>query len=955
MDFRDRAWFEAERYGQDPWIFVRELLQNARDAGARSVHFITSEHDGRVHLTCRDDGDGMTEGHARQFLFRLYASSKENQSTAAGRFGVGFWSILRFEPSHIVIRSWPKNGEPWEVSLDGSLEHATSTELLAGPSGTEIALTRAFTPLVAATVKRSAWQHGRYLMTRHDRGVPLLVMVDGERVTEELKLPAPSTTFARRGVRGAVGLSTTARVELFSKGLHVRSAVSVDALLAAPDEKKGRARQLDPLLEGLAPQVILDGERLNLTRSRSDAREDRALKKAVHLAQGELARLIEQQLQLSRPVPLWPRLLRPALVVAAVGAFLTGGAWLVSGLLRTSAAWPTPIATQPPPEVPYLDPAATYRGPRTDALPATSQLTALKYSPASQTPYLAALHLQFPEDRATLQPTQVRRPYPSHTCMHDCVDLQITLLAKPGLMRLPVPTGQVMDVTTLWWGLQPMKVFASPQGEPVVQVTRGGLVKVQYRTGPGVPVLDPPLHEPASLPAGAPEVRGLRTEQAVEVLRDWVVAHVKYSNDPEVGERLRALDRQGVDFITRTLQVGAGDCDVQNALLAMLLQSSGVNARLTIGFVGRDGRAEPLLHAWVEYRGDGELWRVTDASAPLAQMPPVAGLTNARTVFAVRQRMARSGVEDSEVEPVPVPSSEAGRLPVPKTPEGVPQEWRLAVPAIRVPPSAVGLLGLAPLLAFAFIILRPKVTRQTQLDEQHDISRLLQGALARPEAFQHVAALFEQPLVPRRGKGLISLSEAYALAAAHRLYSSDAGLPFSERAVEAGAVVLDAMRPEGRVVAEALGAVNLDRWDRLLRQAHFSELLERVNATLRERGERWVVMVSSAVTQEPAVLKVPGTKDERWIVVNADASWLARAGALFPERPARALFGVIDQLAVWLRLNPSRKARLLSRLARSALHEELSPPAPKVSPVAEVSEPEEAGVRPNPLRERPDR
>src|SRR4051812_9484615 len=111
MDFRDRAQFEAERYGADPWIFVRELLQNARDAGATKVTISIDTRDALVRLTCRDDGDGMTEEHSKKFLFRLYASSKEGAAGMAGRFGVGFWSILRFEPTSIVIRSWPKRGQ----------------------------------------------------------------------------------------------------------------------------------------------------------------------------------------------------------------------------------------------------------------------------------------------------------------------------------------------------------------------------------------------------------------------------------------------------------------------------------------------------------------------------------------------------------------------------------------------------------------------------------------------------------------------------------------------------------------------------------------------------------------------------------------------------------------------------------------------------------------------------
>jgi hypothetical protein len=50
----------------------------------------------------------MSYAHARRYLFALYASSKEQRRDQVGRFGVGFWSILRFEPKRIVIRSRPR-------------------------------------------------------------------------------------------------------------------------------------------------------------------------------------------------------------------------------------------------------------------------------------------------------------------------------------------------------------------------------------------------------------------------------------------------------------------------------------------------------------------------------------------------------------------------------------------------------------------------------------------------------------------------------------------------------------------------------------------------------------------------------------------------------------------------------------------------------------------------------
>ena len=110
--FRERARLEADRYGPDPWIFVRELLQNSRDAGANGVAFTVGETprpEGTVEwVACYDDGEGMTFEHARRYLFALYASSKEDRKNQAGKFGVGFWSILRFDPQTIIIRSRPR-------------------------------------------------------------------------------------------------------------------------------------------------------------------------------------------------------------------------------------------------------------------------------------------------------------------------------------------------------------------------------------------------------------------------------------------------------------------------------------------------------------------------------------------------------------------------------------------------------------------------------------------------------------------------------------------------------------------------------------------------------------------------------------------------------------------------------------------------------------------------------
>ncbi|MBL8952700.1 MAG: ATP-binding protein [Myxococcaceae bacterium] len=913
MDFRERAWFEAERYGADPWVFVRELLQNARDAGAARVRIDVSERDGSVRLVCRDDGAGMTEAHARRFLFRLYASSKEGEQGMAGRFGVGFWSILRFEPKVIVVRSWPREGTGWEITLDGKLEHAQSVVLPHGYHGTELVLTRPARPDddVSRQVKDAARMHGRYLLAKGSQE-PLDVVIDGERITEELSLPAPSATFRRRGVRGAVALGDAPHVELFSKGLHVRTAASVDELLASPDATK--SRPMAPLLEGLAPQVVLDGDALNLVRSRSDARDDKALRRAVQLSQRELARLIERQLQFSRPVPWWRRALKPALVGAAVLLSVVGGAWLASGFLRTERPRP-PIGARPLPPTaaePYRDPASHYAGPRTDALPSTQRPVDLTYWPAAYDLHFASFHLTRPSDGADLTwlpygSPLLRRPYVGDPCTENCVNVRLSL-SGPGWARLPVPTGYQLDRSSLHGAGD---VRRTPEGEPAIYLPSSLPIEVVYRVGLGAAPVDRMPHEVINLRGSAPDVSMYRTDAAkAEALRRWVAQHIEYSNDPSL-KVLRELQAAG--FVESALLAGAGDCDVQNAVLALMLQSSGVAARLTVGYIGRDGQADPLLHAWVEYWDrQNDAWRVSDASLPLS--PAIGAKTPARPTRA------------AAAAPSKAPVAVAGRLPdlskLPSAP-AVPAGFQVTVPEWHAPAGAFALLGVGPLFALLFLVFRPRVKRETQLDAEHDVSRLLQGALARPEAFQHVPALFEQPLVPRRGAGAISLGQAYELAAAGRLYSSDAGLAFSERAMKAGAVVIDAMRPEGKVVAEALGAVNLDRWDTILRGVGVTPLLEEVNRHLAARGERWKLMLSAAVSHEPEILNVPGSKDQKWVVLNGDAQWLEKAEASSAGRPKRALFQVIDEAALWLRMPAARRGRLLAPLARAAMLEEL--------------------------------
>src|SRR5689334_12818616 len=219
-DFLDRALHEAARYGADPWVFVRELLQNARDAHATAVMLDAVVQDGCDCIVVRDNGRGMSFEHAQKFLFTLYASSKAGQEGEAGRFGVGFWSVLRFQPLSILVRSWPADGsEPWEVALSNGLEKVVRrTPPPSKESGTHIVLVRAAqSEKLAERLREAAWQNARFLRRKDDPDRPLRIFVDGQAINAPFELPAPSASFRRGNIRGVVALGSSARVDLFSK------------------------------------------------------------------------------------------------------------------------------------------------------------------------------------------------------------------------------------------------------------------------------------------------------------------------------------------------------------------------------------------------------------------------------------------------------------------------------------------------------------------------------------------------------------------------------------------------------------------------------------------------------------------------------------------------------------------------------------------------------------------
>lgn len=926
--------------------------------------FTVEEREGWERVTCTDDGEGMSFEHARRYLFALYASSKESASNQAGKFGVGFWSILRFEPAHITIRCCTRAGESWGLRLDGSLEEAQRVQGLSQP-GTEITLERrGGDGRLEHRVYDAVWQSARYLHRRDDGRTPLPIAVNGRRANAEFALEAPSSSFRRGSVRGVVGLGPAPRVELFSRGLRVRAAASLDDLIAPTGRHTARMRvQFPELPGGLAPQALLESDELQVMLSRSDARDNRALTKLVKLAQQELERLIDRQLAQVRPRS-WPRRLwdffadrlRESLMLRTLlGSVLGAAAALVIGWFLWGRAHPQPTtvvqtipgapATGPATTGPrpYKDLAARYRGPRVDVLePASAEPIRLRYAPADERLHFASLVSSSlaadgsPVMESNLQDTA---PYPGLTCDRNCTEIEV-LVQGPGAIRLPVPTGhrvvsrslRVGDIDEPQGIPQPLRM--APDGHPVVILADAVPRMAYFRTVAGP---DPSARVQPKTPAVLPKelrqlaksLRRSMVEDRVQRLLEEVQTRVRYDRSPEVSARHTAALGEG--FITRTLDIGAGDCDVQNGLLVALLHAAGVEARLAVGFIGSDGTTFPWLHAWVEYRDAGGRWRIADASdgAPV-ELPPTLPTPGPSAAAAASPSPASSPAAAPAPAPEPAPTSSTP-APTPAPQAADPSDDTLLDTVARLDARFPWVVRGFPVLLFALAawsMLGARTSRAVKLDDTPDLSRLLRGVLQQPGAFAQMSALFTRAIVPCVGGRAISINRARELAASSHLYSTASRPPLARRALEAKAVILDTTTPEGRTVADSLGAIDLDRWAGWLDRATQSPLTKAVNRTLAQRGEDWGVSLASGMPSAVTVLdlgklgaKIRECRGSRIVLVDPTSPGIARAIEIAQRAPKLGALMLLDRLSDRLDLDRPRRAALLGRAAKDALEE----------------------------------
>jgi transglutaminase-like putative cysteine protease len=771
--------------------------------------------------------------------------------------------------------------------------------------GTEVVLERprngrGLEQSVVSAVLRDA----PFLCRRSHDQRPLEVRVNGRPVRAEPVLPPPSLSFRRRGLRGVVGLGTEALVEVFAHGLRVREAITLDELVV----EGGRRRPISPIaVEGLAPRVIVDSRELEVLMARGDAREDRALRNLMAVVQRELRRLVRSELDRHRRLSLPGRLIEgareawsasplpKALLGFAIAGLLAAAGW--RGASSWRGWWHAPIEkttavetnsdASPGPE-PYSDLATRYRGPEVDGVGVATTAVDISYQPDSKRPYLAALWASGirADGKIEVGGTTAVEPYRGVVCAVDCLEVELGVDSPSGLLRLPVATGHLLDPDSVRLDGMRITVVAVATGQPAVVLEAPWSGRLRYRAGPGVdrpPSITttwPPL--PPAVAAYAREIEALPASARALAAAEFVRRRVVYDVSPGTVAGHRRARLEGVGVFDRALAVGAGDCDVQNALVAAILDHSGLPSRLAVGWIGSEGRAVPGLHAWTEYRDADGRWRAVDASGAVAATPVGAA------------RVAHDPRESGD-----------GR---------------------RVAPLVLPIAGVAAVLLAGVmaVVVNRRWRRSFEAGDADDVLGLLRGAALRPRDFEGIHSLFNRRMLPLLTGASISLARARELAGRGRLACGSPRTELARLAAAGGGAVLDIEHAESRTIAEAMAAVDLDRWQSLLDRATSYPLVVRVEDALAAVGEPCHLQIAAGVGNDIAVLDGAafglGSR-ACWVVVDGTGEPWRVVCELADRYPARAEL-VLADLVLRRKGAPEKTvAQCLAGLAEKALRE----------------------------------
>ncbi|HWU29436.1 MAG TPA: HSP90 family protein, partial [Microbacterium sp.] len=301
VDLRGVVDLLSRHIYSSPRVYLRELLQNARDAiaarsevdGAGGSIRISPLTDETGEFVLRDDGVGLTASEVTELLATVGRSSKRDifdlpRSDYLGQFGIGLLSCFMVS-DRIVIRSRSARGGAsveWVGSSDGTFQVVELDEEL--PVGTSVHLAPRFDQadlLRPAAVRELARTFAEFL--------PVRVTVEMPGGDVEITRPAPflgeggPDAVAEYG-RDLIGATPMDVIEISEPGTGTRGIAYVLPFAPPPNVRQATRMYLGRmLLAERAPDVlpdwaffvraVVDSQTLSPTASRESLVEDAAL------------------------------------------------------------------------------------------------------------------------------------------------------------------------------------------------------------------------------------------------------------------------------------------------------------------------------------------------------------------------------------------------------------------------------------------------------------------------------------------------------------------------------------------------------------------------------------------------------------------------------------------------------------------------------------------------------
>ncbi|MCK5004009.1 MAG: ATP-binding protein [Candidatus Aminicenantes bacterium] len=618
-------------YIDDPWVFLRELAQNSRDSGALEIKIDPGGHgsDNEV-IIFSDNGKGMTYREAEKYLFRLYSSSKFKERTSVGMYGVGFWTIMKFEPDEIMVESYSEEEDKWAVILDGNLNHR-SAECKLGKFGTRVTLIRkrvysdheSFCMELEAGVRR----YCRFIDRKAEKGKLLHVIFRGKLISESLKHDdGISLKYGGRNFEGVVGLGDVPKVSLLTGGIPAWEGSTLDELSLVNNEGKDKS---DYMKSGIAPVFHINGRNLRVNMSRRELIDDNSLRDVLKSSRKALNDLVQicsdHAYPRTRKKKVWYGLRKIykditssywKIIMAVLILVIPLEIFLLNKFLPAKGG---EVIT---PDVVNVEGYRQYSA-TVDKL-GEGVIADIRYSPHENIWMKMFTAPDFDRVRGFIWDGSPRYISLVAEPVESEDNFRINIyIRNGGDVFLPHPSGYRIDKGSIRIsGVNKVKLKKSVSGEVIVNIP-GYNKTLEYscsiqkdRDDPGYQkkYLDIPgeVRFPDEVESRISELFYQNMENKISKSIRLVNMLVDYDiSDGTAGyyKNYRKNDK----WLKKVLEIGAGDCDVINGVLCLILRKSGVRSKLVVGLIGEKGFVLPQLHSWVEYYENG--WKIADATA----------------------------------------------------------------------------------------------------------------------------------------------------------------------------------------------------------------------------------------------------------------------------------------------------------------------------------------------------